>query len=402
MSLQRGRGGLVAAGVLSLLTALPAEAQPLRTNLDAWFLFAMQNANVKNEDLLGPCNVGVNCPHPPNNSECGVISHENSFYADGSQIAGDLAKFSKPGADIFQLFTNQLNGSPNIRQPPVQPLSVPIVGDLDMDGNPSCALQGGTCVPDYGDMEKFCGMPAPFPACDVLKPVLVLQGQDCLLATDTQLGNMRCDLGPGTYGNLTVQNGGTISFDGGTYQFCTVVYGKDTTTLAAAPAILNVSGDYKVNNAATFALDCGELSVNAKGPGDVSFGRNSSITGFFCAPERNVNLGHNNDLTGRFVGDVIRANSNNRGHCCGGNCTCFDAFSPTTVDPLDQVTLTSNCPLTLVSEVRVCGFVANVVSVTVDTLVLEVPAAAAGMSCSIEVDSAAGTFIHQQQLIVNP
>jgi len=394
---------LVAAGLLGLLVAVPARAQPLRTSLDAYFLLAMQNANLKNFDLLSPCNTGVNCPHPPTNSDCGVISHEDSFYADGSQIVGDLAKFSKPGADIWQLFTNQLNGSPNVRNPPVQTFTPPIVGDLDGDGNPSCALVNNQCVPDFDDLAKFCGMPDPFPACDVLKPVLVLQGQDCLLAPDTIPNNMRCDLGPGTYGNLTMQNKGTISFDGGTYQFCTVIAGKDTTTLAAAPAILNVSGDYKINNNATYAVDCGDLTVNLDGPGDVTFGRNSSITGFFCAPERNSNLGHNNDLTGRFIGDVIRADSDNRGHCCdAGKCTCFDTFSPSIVNVGDQVTLKSECPLTLVTEVRVCGFVANVVSVTPDTLILTVPAAAAGQTCSIEVDSSAGTFIHQQPLVVNP
>lgn len=385
-----------------------AQPAPLRTDLGSYFIFGMRNVNVKNLNVLSSCNTGVNCKQPASNSTCGVVSHENSFYADGSQIAGDVARFTKPGASVFQVFTNLLSGAPNvtIREPGSQPdgtspLATPILGDLDGDGTPSCAVQGGNCVPDFGDLARFCNMPTPFPSCDFTKPVIVLENEDCLLVTDSVPGNKQCDLPPGTYGNLTIQNAGVISFDGGDYALCTVNAGKNVSATSKNPTTLNVAGDFSVNNNSLFGQSCGDFTVNAAGTGIVNFGRNGSYAMFACAPERAVDLGHNNDLLGRFVGDTIRADSNNRGRCCQTPCACFDDFLPGSAKIGAQVKLSGKCSLANVTGVRVCGTTATIVNQSATELTFIVPVVAPG-SCSVEVDSGAGTFIGKTKLVVTP
>jgi len=400
----------VVVGVGLVVAVQAAWAQPLNTNFSAYHIFAMQNANLKNYQLLGACNTGVNCAQPTGNSDCGVVSHENSFYADGSQIVGDVAKFSKPGASIWQLFSSNANtANVLIRNPgPLpngsNPFTPPILGDLDGDGNPSCQTVGQQCVPDFGDLEVACGFPAPFPTCDVLRPVLVLADSDCTLppGIDVLPGNGRCDLPAGVYGNMTVQNNGNVTFVGGDYTFCSFVYGKGTSTIVDAAANIAVSGDVALNNDTQFGQGCSDITLWAKGPGGFTFGRNSNIAGKFCAPERALALGHNNDLTGQFAGDNVRADSNNRGRCCDTlqNCTCFDEFSPTTAIVGDDITLTGGCDMTAATAVTICNINATIVSQTAAELVVEVPAGAAG-ACPIKVQSSSGVFTHVGTLQVN-
>jgi hypothetical protein len=395
------------AGLLGLALPALAAAQPLRTDLNSYFIFAMRSASLKNMDVLSPCNTGVNCAQPSTNSSCGTVTHENSFYADGSQIAGDLSRWPKGGANIFQLFSNKVVSPQNvtIRQPGPgpngeNPLALPILGDLDGDGTPSCQTVAQQCVPDFGDIEKFCGLPNPFPACDLAKSVLVQSGGDCVGQPDSTPNNGQCDLPPGTYGNLQVQNGASISFDGGTYQFCSVNIGKNTNATVKSASTVNISGDVSINNGSTFGAQCGDFTVNAAGGGAVSFGRNAAVTMFLCAPQRNVNLGHNNDLLGRFVGDVVNADSNNRGRCCGGRCACFDEFSPTTQSVGGIITLKSGCSLASVTGVKICAIPATITLQGVNEIQVQVPVGAAG-ACTVEVESSAGTFIANQKLTVN-
>ncbi len=403
-----GRFGLVAACV-AVLSGLPARAAnpPLATNLDAYFIFAQQSVGLKNFTLLGACNVGVNCKRPTANSACGVASNEDSFFADGSQLAADVTRFNKAGASIWQLFTNELNGSGNvtIRLPGSKPdgsdpLVNPILADLDMDGTPSC---DAGCVTDFGDLEVACGFPVPFPACTPAVPVLVPDNSDCIGVPDALPGNGRCDLAPGVYGDLKVQNNAMLTLVGGNYVFCDVSFGRSTTTTVNAPAVWDVSGDLSINNDSTFGQGCNDVRVHLKGPGDFSFGRNATILGRFCAPERRMFVGHNNDLTGQFIGDIVQADSSNRGHCCapsGGLCTCFDSFSPATAVVGDTITLIGACDLTLVTSVTICGIVAPITVQTPGEIHVTVPAGAAG-ACVIEANSTAGTYSALATLTVN-
>src|SRR5262249_22668938 len=151
------------AGLLGLAVAalaLPAFAQtpPLVRDLRAYHVFGARSVDLKNYTLIGACNVGVDCAKPSTNSACGVLSQENAYYSDGSQLAADDVKFTKAGASAWQLFANEVDSPENVgvRLPgqnadgsgPLAPL--PILGDRDADGVASCRTVGGQCVTDPG------------------------------------------------------------------------------------------------------------------------------------------------------------------------------------------------------------------------------------------------------------
>jgi hypothetical protein len=401
------RFGVVAACVMVLTGTALAANPPLKTNLDAYFIFSQQSVGLKNFTLLGACNVGVNCKQPTTNSACGVATNEDSFFADGSQLAADVTRFNKAGASVWQLFTNQISNASNvtIRLPGSKPdgsdpLVNPILDDLDMDGNPSCS---SSCVTDPGDLYVACGFPSPVPACNPGAPVNVPDGSDCLGVADALPGNSRCDLQPGVYGDLKVQNGAMLQLTGGDYVFCNVSFGRSTVTTTNAPSTLLVHGDFGLNNDSTFGTGCNDIRVLANGQGDFSFGRHATVMGRFCGPERRFFVGHDNDLTGQFIGDIVQADSSNRGHCCapsGGLCTCFDSFSPNAASVGDTITVIGACDLTLVTSVTICDIAAPITVQTAGELHVTVPAGAAG-ACAIKANSPAGTYVATATLTVS-
>ena len=299
---------------------------PLSRDLSSFVVFGLRNVGLKNVSVLGACNTGVDCAQPNPNSSCGVANHENAHYGEGSQIAVDRAKFNRPGAEVWQLFSNEVTTLANVtvNLPPIEPLApLPILGDRDGDGQASCSIATGQCVVDPGDLAAACGFPAPLPACDPANEVLVLAGSDCVSGTDVDPGNGRCDLAPGAYGKVSVQTSGKLTLTGGAYVMCSLAVGQTAEVRAATTATIDVSGDVGIGNDASFGpapgQDCGRISVRASGPGSVTFGRQVKVNGFFCGPERLLRLGHDNDLTGRFFGDVVDADDNNRMFCCAAD-----------------------------------------------------------------------------------
>jgi hypothetical protein len=331
--MQRGathpRRRVVMALTAFVVTSMPAFAQtPLSRDLNSYVVFGLRNVGLKSIDVLGACNTGVNCAQPNPNSSCGVANHENAHYGEGSQIAADRAKFNRPGAIVWQLFSNEVTTLANVTvgAPPVAPLTpLPILGDADGDGTASCSVASGQCVVDAGDLAAACGFPTPFPTCNLANEVLAVAGLDCARGADTTPGNGRCDLAPGTYGRVSLQTAAKLTLTGGAYVFCELALSQSAELDADAAATIDVSGNVQINNDASFGpppgQHCGRIVVRAAGPGSITFGRQVKANGYFCGPERLVRLGHNNDLTGRFFGDAVDSDDNNRAFCCVGGGT---------------------------------------------------------------------------------
>jgi len=394
-------GGTVSAAV--------AAGPPLRRDLESYVFFGLRSVGLKNMTVTGACNTGVDCAQPNANSECGVVTHEDPNYADGSQIAGDRARFRLGGGIIFQLFSNQATGLENVflGSPPVEPLTLPILGDRDGDQTPSC---GPGCAVDPGDLEAACGFPSPFPACDPTKSMVVTPLADCP-SGDQMPNNQRCDLPPGIYGRLEVRDNASITFTGGDYGVCDFLFGKQTETLADGPTRINVSGAVQISNDSNFGppagQSCGLIRVNVKGPGDITFGRQIAANGYFCAPERTIQLGHDNDLTGRFFADTVSADSNNRAFCCapqddghGTPCACLDSFAPTAAQVGDTITMFSTCSLDVATQVQICGISAPITGQTATKIEATVPPGASG-ACPVKLISPAGTFTAAATLTVS-
>lgn len=368
--------------------AMPASlvAQPLRTNVDGFFMFAQRTLRANNLKLDSGCNLGVNCAQPSANSECGTATFSEIRTANGAQIAADDVGFQSSGASVWQLFTNGDFRRDNLelRHPGVQPLSTPIVAG-------ACAAG---CATNPAPLAAACGVPDPFPACAPGATVTATAGQDCAGAPDLVRGNGRCNLRPGTYGDVRVKDGAGVDLSAGVYTVCSFTVGKhaDVTGVGSTVEIAAGASDaLRVGNLSTFGGQCGDLAVHVAGVRQITFGKSASVAARLCAPASALNLGHGNSLTGQFVGDTIVMDRNNVGHCCSGLCTCIDGFTPTAAAVGTTVTLNSQCDLGNATAVRVCGIAAAITSQSANLLAVTVPPGAHG-ACGIEVDSAVGVF----------
>lgn len=383
---------LARLGLLALVLAalaIPAAAQPLRRDLGAYALLAMRRATLKDVTVAGACNVGVNCGTPSPGSDCGILRMDDATFADGSQAAGDRT-FHRAGSALFQLFRN--GGGPltgvTVKQPPIQTFATPILPG-------TC---GTSCAPDYAAIEAACGFPSPFPVCDPTRRVVAAKGVDC--AFDTQPGNALCDLAPGTYGTIEVRNGATVLLAPGAYVACDLHVSRKARVLGEG-VVLDVGpgGSLRVGSGSQVGQDCGDLVVHLAGLGPVSFGRNARIAAQICAPRAGVGLGHDNVIVGQVVADTIAADASNDVQCCGGRCACVDDVTPDAAPPGATVSLTTRCDLSAATAVRICGLAAAIAGRTTSTLDVVVPAGAAG-TCTVEVDSPAGTWAHGRPLHV--
>ena len=371
----------------AIACATPAFAHsPLRRDLDAYFILASKYARLKNFNLDSACNIGVNCATPTPPSTCGQMIMEDLHAVDGAQLVADRAFCTKPNLILAQLFRN--SGGPGC--PASEPFVPPVIPDTCDPG----------CTPDIAALEALCGFPQPFPACDPAKPVTAQRGLDCAGVPDAVPGNGRCDLSPGTYGAVTVRNDAELRTTAGTYALCSFKVARRARVVPVQTTVLVSSGGgLRLGTESKVGFACGDLTILLKGPGSVNFGRHGNVAAHVCGPERFMRLGHGNSLIGQFVGDRVVADHDNHGACCA-QCTCIDQFSPATAHVGDQVTMTGHCDLTPTTAVRICGIAAPIVSKTASVIVVTVPPGASG-DCTVEVDSAPGTFEAAVHLMVN-
>jgi hypothetical protein len=385
-----GLATALAVAVAGPMLTPSAYAQPLRRDLASYFILAQRKATLKDMQLDSACNIGVNCGIPGNLATCGQLSYGATTQADGSQTVGHATFFRKPGAKVWQVFRNNDSSLANVSigAPPPSPFDTPIIPG-------TCS----GCVPDVAALQAACGFADPFPACDPTNSVKVAPNGDCS-AGDTNPGNGACDLPPGTYGLINVLNGARLNMSPGVYNVCDFKSGKGV-IIDGTGVQINVNGGFfKLNNNNDLGDGCGDFTVHVKGSGQVSFGRNSLIAAKVCAPQSNVKLGHNNTLIGQFIGDVVNADLNDRGQCCGGRCSCYDGFTPTTASVGATITATGTCDMSATTKVTVCGFEAPITVKTPLELKFTVPAGASG-ACDVVFESPAGSFLGFSKLTVN-
>ena len=152
----RPAAALLAAVCLASL-ARDAGAQDLRRNLSSYLLLTMKRASLKNMRIGSPCNVGVNCASPAENSKCGVLALGRVTAVDGGQVVASQTFLRKPGAQLWQLFRNNDSSLENVTllapQPNPQPFDGPVIpGTCD-----------AACNPNYAAMKQACGFPDPVP-----------------------------------------------------------------------------------------------------------------------------------------------------------------------------------------------------------------------------------------------
>lgn len=332
MRIHLRRRSALGFAVIAALVALPPAArathQALRRGIGSYFILGMREVGLKNLDFGSNVvcgsptdaflNVGVNCEDDALAHHCGVVRMEQAHIfspGESSQVVADSVLVPKPGGTTFgmtttldQVFRNDVDPlSPIVivNDPPEQTFAPPILpGTCD-----------AFCNPDYDAVKTLCNFPVPFPACNKNNGVVVRPGQDCA-PYDTNLGNGFCDLPPGVYGFSKITNDAVLQLQAGNYTFCTLRAGTSSRINGNGAEIRIVGGRFRGGNLSVIGQGCGDLTIKSDSAKAIAFGRNSSIAANVCAPRARIRLGHDNDLTGQFIGDRISSDRNNVGHVC--------------------------------------------------------------------------------------
>jgi hypothetical protein len=311
------------AALVLLVPALATAAPVQDTDISHYAIIGIRRVRLKNFAMEpSTCHVGVNCPAPFPSSPCGVMHGKKVRFSPISQAVADHICAT---GTFYEVFRNQTSacapdcttisdpgGNADCSTTP----SLPLIGDLDGDGNPSCAANAATCTIDSDDVAAACGIVLPLPACDPSRPIVVQRNGDCS-SDDLVPGNFQCDLPAGTYGTIFVRDGARIEFGAGTTVACSVRAGKATRLKSAGQAkvLVPAPGFIKINNGSDAGSFCDTLQLVTEG-GKIRFGRNGDYGVDACSIGAKLDLGHGNNLQGRFIGLDVGMDLNNDGRCC--------------------------------------------------------------------------------------
>ncbi len=273
-------------------SAAPPPAQPSR-DINTYVLFAFDEMNFKGRDgnpsrgFIKGGNVGVNNPDPhgvnhspyaPVLSMGGGGSGHQVVMDDGTQVVGDTVRLGETSS-VWNLFANEVQNSfdPSVLRDPSQTsFAAPIIN------------------------------PALLPTCPPFAPgtlnVTVPKGGSLVLA-------------PGNYGDVRVQDNGTLTLGAGIYNVKSFNNGKKVRILTDPATDVRVAQDFSTNDGSFVGpADCARFCVRSDGVSHndttVSFGRNTEIHGQFLVPNGQLRLGHSTDLFGRFWAKIVSSDFN--------------------------------------------------------------------------------------------
>jgi len=134
----------------------------------------------------------------------------------------------------------------------------------------------------------------PGPAC-VLAPI------QCGGATVSVAKNKSQPLAPGTYGNVTLENGASLTLSAGVYNVCELRTGKHTSIAVSGPgqSTINVQGDVRLDNDSAFGPTGAANTplVNVSGS-VIHLSANDDVRAFITAPVARLGLGRHMSFTG--------------------------------------------------------------------------------------------------------
>jgi hypothetical protein len=197
---------------------------------------------------------------------------------DGSQVVADTVRLGDE-TSVWNLFANEVQNSFNpavVRDPPRTPFTAPIIAAANLP----------TCPPfSPGTLN-----------------VTVPKGGSQVLA-------------PGDYGDVRVQDNGTLMLGAGVYNLKSFNNGKKVRILTNPATDVRVAQDMSTNDGSFVGpADCARFCVRSDNvshnDASVSFGRNTEIHGQFYVPNGRINLGHSTDLFGRFWSDAVSSDFN--------------------------------------------------------------------------------------------
>jgi hypothetical protein len=161
---------------------------------------------------------------------------------------------------------------------------------------PGAVVRGTTGVAVLPLTTPFC--PIPDFGCDADAPLRVPRG-----------GSVG-PLPPGSYGALTILNGGTLVLAPGTFEFCSFKTARRTTLTVTGSALttINVLGTLRLANASSLAPATGTPTPKINVAGSlVRVSRGSALEASLSAPNAMLTLGVGAKITGTFCVDLSRS-----------------------------------------------------------------------------------------------
>jgi hypothetical protein len=155
------------------------------------------------------------------------------------------------------------------------------------------------------------------------------------------------NIGPGSYGQLTLKDGSTTTFGAGVYNLCSLHVGRDATVNVPAGAELRVVETFSIGNGTTFGSDCSvPVYVRADGAGGandvaINFAKHTVVRGHFLSLTGHMALGDDTDLFGQFVANTISSDKNVNVSGCGGTPPPTTTTSTSTTTTTVEVGATS-------------------------------------------------------------
>lgn len=221
-----------------------------------------RDAKIGNDGTVNG-NIGANDPGAHLNIGKGV------FMPDNTSVTADSVRIGT-GSNVYSVFSNTLFMGPlAIIRGPTGPANLPLT-------NPFCPVTTFTCG-----------------------------GPDVIVDSGSSVG----PLPPGSYGNIIVKNGATLTLDPGTFYMCKMSIGRGGIVEPHGPVTLDVTGTVRIGNEAHLVgvppAPPVSITLNVLGK-QVRAGQNAIVQAYIFAPNAQLSLGRSSLLQGSFCVDTLR------------------------------------------------------------------------------------------------
>ncbi|MEX2214377.1 MAG: PEP-CTERM sorting domain-containing protein [Phycisphaeraceae bacterium] len=277
-----------------LATAAPQQAAAVAVSRDIneYVLFAFTEMNWKGGNsattgFVTGGNVGVNAVDPnPNDNTIPMSVGQNGklIMSDGTQLVGDSMVFG-PESNVWNLFVNFKHGSAGgvIRNGSPMTFTGPII---DPSNLPTLGFTPGRV--------------------------------ETATATDFDVAkNGSGFLAPGTYKDVQVKDGATLTLGAGIYDMRNFTAGQNTTIIVTDATVLQIDGEFRLGDGSAFGSptdDHASILAGSLGMGHndntIRFGENVLVYGNFLAPFGALSFGRSVDAIGTFWGDRVVSDFN--------------------------------------------------------------------------------------------
>jgi hypothetical protein len=199
--------------------------------------------------------------------------NKSVIMSDGSTVAADNLALGA-GTSVFNVLDNTLRKGPGV------------------------VIRGSTGTPVLPLTNPFCPI-----------PTFTCGGPDVTVPPGGSVG----PLAPGSYGNLTIFGGGTLTLAPGTFEFCAVKTGKTTGIVitGAAQTTIDVVSTFRLANASTLTPASGTPTPILNVAGTlVRVSAQSTLQAFLSAPNALFTLGRSATIKGSFCVSTSHCDKN--------------------------------------------------------------------------------------------